>query len=154
VELVTHKTLHFPHSRAAVWSAMAEVASYKQWWPWLRAFDAHALVTGDEWRCTVRAPIPYTVSFTIAFDDVLAEHHARANVRGDIVGNADLTLSDTPGGCEVVVRSDLAPRATFLRFLATTFPPVARYGHDWILSTGAQQFEARALSAGARGTTT
>ncbi|HVT77424.1 MAG TPA: hypothetical protein VHD87_10365, partial [Acidimicrobiales bacterium] len=73
---------------------------------------------------------------------------------GDVAGDATLTLDDADDGCVVVVRSDLSPRSGFLRFLAATFPPVARYGHDWILSTGADQFAARALSAGARDTTT
>jgi hypothetical protein len=154
VELVTHKAFQFAHPRTDVWAAMADVSSYRGWWPWLRAFDARALATGEEWRCTVRAPVPYTVSFTITFDDVLVDEHARATVSGDIVGTADLTLSDEGPGCEVLVRSDLAPRSLFLRVLASTFPPVARHGHDWILSTGAQQFDARALSVGAPGTTT
>jgi hypothetical protein len=152
--LVTHKTLHFPHPRPVVWAAMSDVDSYRGWWPWLREFDAKALATGEEWHCTVRAPLPYTVSFTIAFDQVVDEARAVTTVRGDIAGNAELTLTDLNEACEVVVRSDLAPRSTFLRFLASTFPPVARYGHDWILTTGAHQFEARALSVGAPDTTT
>jgi hypothetical protein len=154
VELVTHKAFRFAHPRAAVWAAMADVSAYRRWWPWLRAFDARALATGEQWRCTVRAPVPYTVSFTIAFEDVVAEERARAHVSGDIVGTAELTLNDEGEECEAVVRSDLAPRSLFLRVLASTFPPVARYGHDWILTTGAQQFDERALSVGARDTTT
>jgi uncharacterized protein YndB with AHSA1/START domain len=154
VELVTHKALHFAHPRAAVWEAMADVGSYRHWWPWLRAFDARALASGDEWRCTVRPPLPYTVSFVIAFEDVVVEEHVVARVTGDIAGTAELTLHGVDGECEVVVRSDLEPRSGFLRVLATTLPPVARFGHDWILTTGAAQFESRALSAGARDTTT
>jgi hypothetical protein len=154
VELVTHKALRFAHPRAAVWAAMADVGSYRRWWPWLRAFEARALASGEQWRCTVRPPLPYTVSFVIAFSDVVAEEHAVARVTGDIEGTADLTLRDVAGATEVVVRSDLQPRSGFLRVLATTLPPVARYGHDWILSTGAAQFEARALNVGAPDTTT
>jgi hypothetical protein len=120
----------------------------------LRSFEASALATGEAWHCTVRAPVPYTVTFTIAFEQVVAEARAVTRVTGDIVGNAELTLTDLDDACEVVVRSNLAPRSTFLRVLSSTFPPVARYGHDWILSTGAQQFEARALSVGAPDTTT
>lgn len=154
MELVTHKALHFAHSRGAVWSAMAEVGSYRQWWPWLRTFEARGLVSGDEWRCTVRPPLPYTVSFVITLADVVAEQHVIARVSGDIAGTAELTLHGRDGECEVVVRSDLEPCSGFLRVLATTLPPVARFGHDWILTTGAAQFESRALSAGARDTTT
>jgi hypothetical protein len=135
---------------------MADVGSYREWWPWLRAFDAAGLRTGEEWRCTVRAPLGYSVSFALRFDAVVECERISTTVTGDISGTADLTLHDTPAGCDVVVVSDLAPRSSFLRVLATTVPPVARFGHDWILSTGAEQFEARALrvSAGAPDTTT
>jgi uncharacterized protein YndB with AHSA1/START domain len=156
VELVTHRELHFAHSRAEVWAAMGDVDSYQRWWPWLRTFEAQGLISGGEWRCTVRPPLPYTVSFVITFSDVVAEEHAVARVTGDIAGVAELTLRDRDGGCEVVVRSDLAAQSGFLRVLAATLPPVARYGHDWILSTGAAQFEARAFSptSGVQDTTT
>ena len=154
VELVTHKTLHFAHARSDVWAAMADVDAYRQWWPWLRIFEARALRSGDEWRCTVRPPLPYTVSFVISLADVVKEEHVTARVSGDIGGTAELTLHGRDGDCEVVVRSDLQPRSGFLRVLATTLPPVARFGHDWILATGAKQFEARALSVDAQDTTT
>jgi len=155
VELVTHKALRFAYPRSDVWAAMADVGAYRQWWPWLRAFEARALVTGDEWRCTVRPPLPYTVSFVITLDEVVVEEHVLARVSGDIAGSAELTLHGVEKGCEVVVRSDLAPQSGFLRFLATTLPPVARFGHDWILTTGAAQFTRKsALSADVPDTTT
>jgi uncharacterized protein YndB with AHSA1/START domain len=155
VELVTHKALHFSQPRAEVWAAMADVESYRQWWPWLRAFQARALATDDVWRCTVRAPVGYTVSFAIAFTRVVDGSLAEARVSGDIRGGAELTLTDAEGGCSVVVRSDLQPESRFLRFLTRTVPAVARYGHDWVLATGAKQFEQRALlSVDARDTTT
>lgn len=156
MEFVTHKDVHFGHPRAVVWAAMADVDSFKLWWPWLRTFDARALATGDEWRCTVRPPLPYTVSFTIAMEEVVAEERIVARVRGDVAGAAELTLFSVDDGCRVVVRSDLAPQSRFLRLLSTTLSPVARFGHDWILTTGAAQFALRALpaTAGAPDTTT
>jgi hypothetical protein len=146
VELVTHKALHFAHDRATVWAAMADVGSYRQWWPWLRDFDAEALATDAVWRCTVRAPVGYTVSFRIAFTRVIDASLVEARVSGDIAGGAELTLRDGEKHCEVVVRSNLQPESRFLRILSNTVPPVARYGHDWVLATGARQFEQRALA--------
>jgi hypothetical protein len=146
VELVTHTALHFARDRADVWAAMADVDSYKQWWPWLRSFEAKALATDQVWRCVVRPPLPYTVTFAIAFTRVVDGSLAEARVSGDIVGAAELSLRDTDVGCEAVVRSDLRPDSRFLRLLAKTVPSVARYGHDWILTTGAKQFEQRALA--------
>jgi uncharacterized protein YndB with AHSA1/START domain len=154
MELVTHKTLHFPHPREQVWSAMGEVGSYPKWWPWLKSFDADALRTGAVWRCSVSPPLPYTVSFAIEFIEVVECERVQASVSGDISGTAHLVLSDAGKGCDVVVRSDLEPRSTFLRVLAATVPPVARFGHDWILATGAKQFESRALTSDVPDTTT
>ncbi len=136
---------------------MADVESYQRWWPWLRSFEAVELERGDVWRCSVSPPLPYTVTFDISFDDVFPEERIIASVSGDIVGMAELEITDNDTGCDVVVRSDLQPRSAFLRLLAKTLPPVVRYGHDWILATGATQFEARALggaSADAPDTTT
>jgi uncharacterized protein YndB with AHSA1/START domain len=153
--MVTHKDLHFAYPLAVVWAAMADDGSYQRWWPWLRTFEARALATGEDWRCVVRPPLPYTVSFTITFDEVVAEEQVVAHVHGDISGTAELTVAAIGDECGVVVRSDLAPQSRFLRVMATTLPPLARFGHDWILSTGAAQFAARALPAtsGAPGTT-
>ncbi|HUR77998.1 MAG TPA: hypothetical protein VMZ22_08615 [Acidimicrobiales bacterium] len=154
MELVTEKTLHFAHDRAAVWAAMADVGSYQRWWPWLRRFDAAELATHAVWRCTVRPPLGYTVSFSIAFTRVVASSVVEARVSGDIAGDAELLLSDAGDACEVLVRSDLQPESRFLRILANTAPPVARFGHDWVLTTGARQFEHRALlNVGAQDTT-
>jgi hypothetical protein len=145
VELVTHKALHFAYPRDVVWAAMGDVGSYQRWWPWLRSFDASRLATDAIWRCAVRPPLGYTVTFSIAFTRVIEGSLAEARVSGDICGGAELTLTDVDGGCDVVVRSDLEPESRFLRMLSKTVPPVARYGHDWVLSTGARQFEQRAL---------
>lgn len=154
MELVTHKTLHFAHRRDEVWRAMADVGSYPGWWPWLKSFDADALRAGSQWRCSVSPPLPYTVTFAIAFHEVVDCERVVASVTGDITGTAELALTDAGDACDVVVRSDLAPRSPFLRLLAVTVPPVVRYGHDWILSTGAKQFEARALTFDVGDTTT
>jgi polyketide cyclase/dehydrase/lipid transport protein len=156
VQLVTQKDIHFAYPRAVVWATMADVDSFRMWWPWLRTFEARGLITGDQWRCTVRPPLPYTVSFTIALEDILEEERVLARVHGDIAGTAELTLFSVDDGCRVVVRSDLAPQSRFLRVMAATVPPMARFGHDWILVTGAAQFKARALpaTAGAPDTTT
>ena len=154
VELTTHKRLHFAQPRAEIWAALADVDSYPEWWPWLKSFEADSLATGEVWRCRVSPPLPYTVTFDIAFDEVIDRERVATRVSGDIVGTADVALSDTEFGSDVVVRSDLAPRSPFLRLLAATMPPVVRYGHDWILSTGAAQFERRALTFDAPDTTT
>ena len=51
---------------------LAATDQYQRWWPWLREFEATGLTAGDEWRCRVRPPLPYTVRFTIVLEEVEA----------------------------------------------------------------------------------
>ena len=145
MKVATEKALRFDASRSKVWNAMTDIDSYRAWWPWLETFDAQPLAPGAVWRCRVKPPLPYTVSFSMQFGEVVEQQSIAVAISGEIAGPASLELSDAGDGCAVMVRSSLEPRSGFLRILATALPPVARYGHDWIIGTGAAQFEKRAL---------
>ena len=69
----------------------------------------------------------------------------RATVSGDVVGRAVLTLHDTERGCTATLESSLAPGNTALRLVSRFAGPIARFGHDWVLDSGARQFIARAV---------
>jgi hypothetical protein len=124
---------------------ISDVGQYRAWWPWLRSFDAAALAQGEEWRCMVQPPVPYLVRFTVAIEEVEAGALVRATVGGDVVGQATLTLDDADSGCVTTLQSTLAPGNRALRLVSRFAGPVARYGHDWVLDTGARQFIARAV---------
>ena len=144
VRVRSDRTFRFDAGPEAVWSAMADTGSYRRWWPWLRRFEAEGLVPGDVWRCTVKPPLPYVLRFTVTLDDV-ATHRIRATVGGDIEGSAVLDLLPWSGGSEARLVSDLAPRNGVLAVVAAAAAPVVRYGHDWVLDSGARQFAHRAL---------
>jgi hypothetical protein len=136
----------FSVSPAELWDAMARVDSYKSWWPWLRHFDAVALGTGEVWTAVVQPPLPYRLRFDVHLDEVRPPCRARARVTGDLEGAAHLEIAPTAAGSELLIASDLAPTNTVLRQVARFAPPVARYGHEWVLDTGIRQFRDRALS--------
>jgi hypothetical protein len=69
----------------------------------------------------------------------------RAKVVGDVVGHATLTLDDTGTGCTATLDSSLAPGNTALRLVSRFAGPIARFGHDWVLDSGAHQFITRAV---------
>lgn len=141
--------------------AIAAVEDYPRWWPWLRRFDAGGLVAGEVWQATVQPPLPYSLAFTIALQRVDEGHRVDAVIDGDIGGTATLRLDDlTRGegrhdghdgdvgvgvGCEASLVSELAPRNRMLRTAARLAAPVVRFGHDWVLDTGARQFVGRAF---------
>jgi uncharacterized protein YndB with AHSA1/START domain len=107
--------------REEVWRLISEVSHYRDWWPWLRVFDGAALAKGEEWRSEVQPPVPYPVRFRVVIEHIEAPALVCASVSGDVVGVAALQLVS--------------------RFAA----PLARFGHDWVLDSGARQFTARAI---------
>jgi hypothetical protein len=145
VEIDSDRRFRFPVDATAFWDAVASTDDYRQWWPWLRSFDARGLIAGDEWRCAVRAPLGYTVRFTVHLDEVRTPTLVRATIGGDIVGRAELGVTPDRECCDVRLTSSLKPRNRGFAVLAFLAAPLARHGHDWILDTGAGQFAGRAL---------
>jgi hypothetical protein len=134
-----------PLPRQAVWSQISEVREFRRWWPWLRACDAVALAAGEVWHCEVQPPLPYPLRFRVVIDEVKAPLLVRARVEGDVVGDAAVELHEAAGGCVASLHSRLAPGNGALRFMSRFAAPIARFGHDWVLDSGARQFIARAV---------
>jgi uncharacterized protein YndB with AHSA1/START domain len=140
VRLDSDRRYHFSVQPAALWSAIAETADYRRWWPWLTGFEAGGLVAGDVWRCAVRPPLPYTLRFAIHLDEVVPTTLVTARLSGDIAGTARLDVTPEGDGCDVRLTSLLTPSSTAFGLLARLARPIVRRGHDWVLDTGARQF--------------
>ena len=146
----TDRRLTLPASPREVWNRLEDVAAYRTWWPWLRRFEARALAPGEVWTCEVRPPLPYVVSFSMTIEDVVVDELVVATLVGDIRGTARLTIRPEPGpgarpGSELRLAADLAPASLLLRAVMAGAGPVARFGHDWVIDTGAGQFAERAF---------
>jgi uncharacterized protein YndB with AHSA1/START domain len=144
--ITTERTYTFPIDREAVWELISEVEAYQSWWTWLRIFDASGLVPGEEWRCEVQPPLPYPVRFKVIIDHTEPPQMVRARVTGDVIGSAVLALEEHEDGCLARLSSSLAPGNATLRLVSRLAAPVARFGHDWVLDSGARQFIARAVA--------
>jgi hypothetical protein len=132
--------------RPEIWALISDVDAYQEWWPWLRVFEAGGLTAGDKWRCEVQPPLPYAVRFQVLIDEVEAPVEVRARVEGDVIGTATLTLEEHSDGCVARLVSSLAPGNKTLQMVSRLAAPVARFGHDWVLDSGARQFIARAVT--------
>jgi hypothetical protein len=143
VHITSDRRYSFAMQPAELWERIGDVDQYQTWWPWLRQFDAHALEPNDVWRCVVRPPLRYTVSFTITLDEVVIEESITATIAGDIDGAARVEVSPAEQGCEVRLVASLQPHSRMLRVIGIAAGPAARFGHDWVLDSGAQQFGAR-----------
>lgn len=142
---LSDRRYRFDDDRATVWAAISSVDRYPEWWPWLRSFRGAGLVAGDVWECQIQPPVPYSLHFTVSFDEVVPLDVVRATVSGDVRGTARLELEDSGVGCRARIVSTLVPANRTLRAVARLARPVAQYGHAWVLDTGAEQFTARAL---------
>ena len=136
---------HFDAAPDQLWAAMTSTDRFRSWWPWLRRFDASGVARGDVWTATVQPPLPYRVSFDLLLTEVRAPQLVAVDVTGDIEGSARLEVLPNASGSELHFTSDLTPTSSLLRIVARMAPPLARYGHEWVLKTGLDQFRSRAL---------
>ena len=145
VEIHSDRRWDFDVPAPTLWNAIAGVDAYQRWWPWLRRFDGTGLVAGDTWRCVVQPPLPYAIRFRVAIEEVDPHRLVAASVSGDVTGRARLEIGATADGCEARLVSALSPGNGALKLVAALARPLARFGHDWVLDTGATQFAARAV---------
>jgi len=150
MEVRSDRRHRFDVDGESLWSAITAVEDFSGWWPWLRRFDGERLAPGERWACTIQPPLPYALRFELEITEVVAPELVTAQVRGDLTGSARLEVRDLSGGgatrSEVRLRSDLAPTNRVLRTFAMVAKPMVRFGHDWVLDTGLQQFRSRGLA--------
>lgn len=145
MQVSADRTYRFEQPPRVVWDAIGRVDAYRDWWPWLRRFEADGLLVGDRWVCTVRPPAPYALRFTITLDGIEEHRRIDATITGDLRGEAAVSLAPIAGGCEVRLTSALAPTSPPLRAVMRVTPWLGRFGHDWVLDQGLRQFRRRAL---------
>ena len=64
----------------ALWSLLEQTDAYVEWWSWLESLDGGGLRVGDVATCVVRAPLPYSLRFSVHIDEVVpadADRHPR-----------------------------------------------------------------------------
>ena len=152
MEVRSDRRWRFDADPPTLWAVVSDVDSYRSWWPWLVHFDAaDGFGAGEHWSCTVRPPLPYVLRFTLDLVDVDPPRCAVVTVGGDITGSARLTVTGSDAGSEVRLESALAPSNRFLKGVARVAAPIVRFGHDWVLDTGASQFRRKGFPDGQDG---
>jgi uncharacterized protein YndB with AHSA1/START domain len=145
VELESDRRFALPVPPERVWDMLAATDDYRQWWPWLTAFEADGLVAGDVWRCTVRPPLRYSLRFAVHLEEVVQPTLVTARLTGDIAGHARLDLESCNKGTAIRLTSVLAPSSRVFAVFAVVARPLVRHGHDWVIDTGVRQFVGRAI---------
>jgi hypothetical protein len=141
------RTWDLPATPSRLWEVLQGTGEYPRWWPWLREFetDGSGLVEGSVARCSVRAPIPYTLDFTVTIEHVEPGTSLDARVDGDLRGPARLEIGARAKGATARLVWTVELRAPMLRAASVVVRPVMEWGHDWIADSGVRQFRERAL---------
>src|ERR1700728_3791654 len=104
--------------REQVRDVISDVDAYRSWWPWLRRFQASSLAEGERWHCEVQPPLPYIVRLQVHLVSIEAPARIDADITGDVIGKATLTLVEEGEDCVAELSSTLAPRSPHLRWVA------------------------------------
>ena len=142
------RSWYFGVTPAELWSTLAHTERYREWWPWLRAFDvdgADALTAGRSAHVVIQAPLPYQLHCTVQVHDAAPHERLVTHVDGDLHGPARLELRPVDGGSDVRLAWELELRAPLLRTLAIVGRPAMAWAHDRIVERGLTQFEGHAL---------
>jgi hypothetical protein len=134
------RTYEFPAEPDVIWARLDRVQDYQMWWPWLRQFEAQQLKTGDTWDCVIKPPVPWSIRMAVEITEAVPARLISARVTGDVTGEGRLDVQPSEGGSEVRIQTRLTPASTVLRAAAYLAAPLSRFGHDWVLDTGARQF--------------
>ena len=128
-----------------LWAVLVRTDDFRRWWPWLRQLSGDGLVPGGRSACVVRAPVPYTLRFTVAVRELVPGRLVDAVVDGDLAGPARLEVGGNGTGSAARLMWDMELRRPVLRAAARFGRPVMEWGHDWVVTTGVEQFLRRAL---------
>ena len=129
----------------ALWALLERTDRYVDWWSWLQTLEGGGLRPGDVAQCVVRAPLPYSLRFTVHVEDVVPRASIATRVHGDLEGLARLEITDAPGGCEARLAWELHLRDRVLRPLSGVARPAMRWAHDRVVETGLSEFRRRAI---------
>jgi uncharacterized protein YndB with AHSA1/START domain len=138
------RTWEFPVGPDQLWATLSRTEDFHRWWPWLRGLEGAALLPGARAEAVVRAPLPYTLRFTVEVLEVVPQQLVDTRVRGDLDGPARLEVAPREGGSTARLVWEMEVRRPLLRATARVARPAMEWGHDWVVASGIRQFR-RAL---------
>lgn len=142
------RTWTFSADPDELWAVLTRTDDFPRWWPWLRELSGDGLVPGGRSECLVRAPVPYVLRFTVTVRDAVPGERLEAVVEGDLAGPARLELAPAggeAGGSVVRLVWEVELQRPMLRAAARFGRPLMEWGHDWVVTTGVEQFRRKAL---------
>jgi hypothetical protein len=130
-----------------VYSALADVPAYPDWWPQVRSARQLDELSG-ELRC--RSMLPYDLVFVARRDieDPVARV-LRAALVGDLAGTSQWTISPADDGSLAVFDEDVTVRKPLIRAAGLLARPALRYNHDRMMRAGEHGLQRHLARVGA-----
>jgi hypothetical protein len=143
------RTFDFDVERDVLWDALNDTDRYPSFWPWLRRFDAPGLIEGAVAHCAVRAPLPYTLEFSVHVQSVEPGRAVDTQVRGDLAGPARLFVApDGRDRSTARLAWEVELRLPMLSLASRVARPVLVWAHDQVVATGVEGFRRGAFGSG------
>lgn len=145
------RTFEFAVGRDFLWDALTDTARFPEWWPWLRSFELDGqavtgLLPGTVATCAVKAPLPYTLEFRVHVERVDPGRSIDTHVTGDLRGPARLEVASVGEASTARLTWAVELEVPLLSAASLIARPVLVWAHDRVVSSGVEQFRARALS--------
>lgn len=128
----------------SVWAVLEQVDEWPQWWPGLTAAERvrtghgdvdaadQSVTTGSRAQLLVRAPIGWSLHFSIEVDEIDAPHLIRFRSNGDLHGEGLWTLTASEG----VTAIDALWCVTTSRTTIRAMRPLSGLMHGAVMSAG------------------
>jgi hypothetical protein len=123
-----------------VWATIERVDAFSLWWGWLREFsvegparDGPALVAGSVLHGLVCPPLPYRMDLTVLLNECVQPSLVRAEVHGDLEGEAGLALEPDAEGTRATAAWTIEMMQPPMRMAARVAHPLLSWGHDRVV---------------------
>jgi len=133
-------TFYLGASPQQVWARIDRVDYFPLWWGWLREFtvegpavEGPALVAGSILHGVVCPPLPYRMDLTVRLKECLRPRLVRAEVHGDLEGEAGLALEPLGEGTRATAAWTIEMMQAPMRRAARFAHPLLSWGHDRVV---------------------
>lgn len=118
----------------AVYATLADVESYPEWWPQVRAARRLDETSGE---ITCRSLLPYDLTFVMHRDvEDPAGRVLRARMDGDLSGTSQWTITGEGEQAIAVFDEDVTVGTGMLRAVDRLLRPALRINHDLMMRSG------------------
>lgn len=121
-------------SPARIYEILKEGQNYDRWWK--PAYVKTEKVDDKKIQATVRAKLPYTLTFTTELIREIPNQEIEIKSAGELEGNGLWKLEASGDYNSVTFFWDVKATKPLIRWLSFFLKPLFKWNHDWVMKTG------------------